>query len=244
MLHHAPLFRCYFGNTQDALHPQEYLRLNTVPDILSLDPFAQHKQRMALRRLIFLRQTHSTDGIVISDSHSAESMAAFAQSGDYLITNQQHVGIGVMTADCLPVILIDTVHNAIGVAHAGWRGTVAGISTHMLADMHTAFGSSPEQIQAYFGPTAQRCCYQVSPSFLTQLEHLPFKDQLITERSNGAERALYFDNLLCNKLLLQSAGIKKEALCDAYAVCTMCDHSFYSHRRGDKGRQMTVVTLV
>ncbi len=240
MLHNSPLFRCYFGNAKDSLDPEEYLAQSKVQDILSLEPFTQLKKNMHVRRLIFLRQTHSVDGLILADASAADKTLSFAQSGDYLITNQKNVGLGIMTADCLPVILIDMMHGVLGIAHAGWRGTVARISTTMLHAMQDTFGTRPEQVKVFLGPGAKVCCYTVSSSFLAHLEHLPFNEQLIIERND----TFYFDTALCNRLLLQDAGVKKESFCIEYNICTICDTAFYSHRRGNKGRQMTVVSLV
>jgi len=240
MLHSSPLFRCYFGTAKDSLDPAEYLALSNAQDILSLKPFAQLKKSMQLHRLTFLRQTHSVNGLAIADTASAHKAVSFTQSGDYLITNQKNNGLGIMTADCLPVIIIDTMRGALGIAHAGWRGTVAGISVTMLHAMQDTFGTNREKIKVFFGPAAKCCCYKVSNSFLSNLEHLPFNKQLIIERNNQ----YYFDKALCNRLLLQNAGVKKESFYVDYNICTICDTSFYSHRRGDNGRQMTVVSLV
>ena len=93
MFHNNPLFRCYFGNKKDVLNPKEYLALSHVQDILTLQPFLHIKQPMFLQKLIFLHQTHSTEGLSIIDSNSAMSQASFSQKGDYLITNQKNIFI-------------------------------------------------------------------------------------------------------------------------------------------------------
>lgn len=236
MFHHNPLFRCYFGNEKDALDPKEYLALSEVQDILTIQPFSSLKKAMSLSRLVFLRQTHSVDGLHVSENPPY----SFAQTGDYLITNQKFVGLGVMTADCLPIIMVDPVRGAIGIAHAGWRGTVAHIGTIMLDDMRRSFGTQPEHLKVFFGPSAKQCCYKVSAHFINELEHLPEYEQLLIKRHG----TYYFDNTQCNRMLLETAGIHKDAICCEYNLCTICDKGFYSHRRGQSNRQMTVVSLV
>jgi len=240
MIHSNPLFRCYFGDAKDCLYPQEYSALAGGPNILSVAPFKGLGKRLQLRNLVFLRQMHTTQGAVIADQDTALSMPPFDVEGDYLITNQKKVGIGVMTADCLPIIIVDTVHGVIGIAHAGWRGTVAGIGTVMLKAMRHSFGTDPAQVKIFFGPCAQVCCYEVSDSFASQLECFPFNEQLIFERSGR----YYFDSVLCNRLQLEEAGVPREALCNEYTICTIENSAFCSHRRNDVGRQMTVVTLL
>jgi len=240
MFHNTPLFRCYFGNTKDQLYPAEYLALSDVQDILALPPFSRIQKVLALQRLIFLRQTHSAEGTAITDLESAYAHPSFNKEGDYLITNHRHIGLGVMTADCVPIIIADMVHGAIGIAHAGWRGTTAGISTIMLTDMHKTFGTQPEQVTVIFGPSAKICCYKVSDSFTRNLEHIRELSQCIITK----HEQLYFDGALCNRMLLENAGVPKNSFYTQYNVCTICDTTFYSHRRGDTGRQMTIVSLV
>ncbi|WP_263419376.1 peptidoglycan editing factor PgeF [Terriglobus albidus] len=112
---------------------------------------------------ILTRQTH---GVVINRVHSgllpletAEGRAVL--EGDGLITNEPGMLIGVQTADCIPVILADPVNRAVGVFHAGWRGTVAGIVEAGVQRMHTEFGSQPAEMLAAIGPGIGPCCFEV-----------------------------------------------------------------------------------
>ena len=240
MVHHNPLFRCYFGNSKDQLEPEKYLALTREQDILLRPEFSALKKQLQLERLLFLKQIHSANGFVCSDRKKALSTHSFAYEGDYIITNQKKCGIGIMSADCLPLIIVDMVHQVVGIAHAGWRGTAAGISVAMLDAMRTQFNTNPLHIKLFFGPCAQRCCYEVQPSFKDAFAHMSQSAAFFIEKGDK----LYFDTVACNRFILQQAGIPDTAFCLDYNRCTICTPTFCSHRRGDTTRQMTVVALV
>lgn len=240
MVHHNPLFRCYFGNSKDQLEPEKYLALSGEQDILLYAPFSALKKRLQLERLLFLKQTHSANGFVCNDKKTALSTHSFVSEGDYIITNQKKCGIGIMSADCLPIIIVDMVHQVIGVAHAGWRGTASGVSLAMLDAMRTHFDTNPLYVKVFFGPCAQRCCYEVQPGFTDAFAHIEASASFFIEKGNQ----LYFDTVTCNRCMLLQAGIPETAFCLDYNRCTICTPTFCSHRRGDTTRQMTVVALV
>jgi YfiH family protein len=112
---------------------------------------------------ILTRQTH---GVAINRVHAGMTPLETPEGravleGDGLITDEPGVLIGVQTADCIPVILVDPVHRAAGVFHAGWRGTVAGIVDAGVQRMHAEFGSHPAEMLAAIGPGIGPCCFEV-----------------------------------------------------------------------------------
>jgi YfiH family protein len=242
IIHKSSHFSVYFGDAQDGLMPVYYLNLPDTP-LLELEPFSKLKAKMGLKDLIFLHQTHSERGSIVTPDFLAKNRP-FKTEGDYLVTGIMQVGIGVMTADCLPIVFFDTIHHAIAVIHAGWRGSVLGVAIKALETMQEAYGTKPEDVAVFFGPSALGCCYEVSADFGNHLEGLsqPDKAQVLVERDSK----FFFDNSLFNQLQLQAAGIRKEAINAEYNLCTMCDSAFYSHRRDREaaGRQMTVINLI
>jgi len=114
--------------------------------------------------LIALRQIHS-DCIHIVKSSNPGQLA-----GDGLITNVPGVMLAIQTADCFPVILADTKNKAIGVFHAGWRGTIKRIVEKGLGIMRYEYGSMPKDIVAAIGPGIQKCCYEVGEELKDQFE--------------------------------------------------------------------------
>jgi YfiH family protein len=232
----------YFGNAADHLYQQEYLALTdvSVKELVHHPLFKNMSRSMQLDSLVFLRQTHSILGYTITPQ-SLNSTHAFAHEGDFLITNMSSVGLGVMTADCLPIIARDNRTNAVGIAHAGWRGSVAGIAPAMLARMQQEYGTRPADVHIFFGPSARACCYQVQSDFLAHSAPQHRTDAVFVSR---AEK-LFFDVANYNRILLCELGVKEDSFNTDFNVCTICDESFFSFRRQgpNAGRQMTVVAV-
>lgn len=239
LIHKNPLFSIYFGGAKDGLMPPYYLNLPDTP-LLELSPFDGLKGLLGLKNLMFLHQTHSNQGLVV-DQASLAASRPFKVEGDYLVTNLKHIGIGIMTADCLPILFYDRANNAVAAIHAGWRGSVLGIAAKALERMQEEYGTRSEDLAVFFGPSALACCYEVSRGFEANLEGFTPADnaQVLVERNNK----LYFDVPLFNRLQLEAAGVKKDSISTEYNVCTMCNKALYSSRRDNSGRQMTVICL-
>lgn len=238
LIHNNPLFSIYFGNADDRLSPDEYLSYPSNKTLLSLDPYNKLKKVMGLTDLFFLNQIHSTEGVIINKDGRFEP---FSLQGDYLITNQKHIGIGVMTADCLPIIFYDNFHHIAAIVHAGWRGSVERIAIKVLSELQNHFGTKVEHVRIFFGPSAKSCCYQVGAEFEKHLEPFSFTDQMLHKEEKG----IMFDLPLCNKLQLEHVGVAKEAFHLQYNACTICDSRYCSYRRDPdtRLRQMTIIAL-
>lgn len=240
ILHKAPLFQIYFGDADDTLFKQEYLAIDSDKDIFSLSACARLKKQMHLDQLIFLKQEHSADGLIVTQDN--KNIRAFSKAGDYLTTNIVHIGLGVMGADCLPIVFYDSVNNALAIVHAGWRGSLERIVLNVVEQMHENYNTNSDHLQLFFGPCAKVCCYEVKADFLQKLEPFSFVDTVIQKHGEK----YHFDLPAFNRLLLESIGIKKDAFRFQYNSCTICDKKFSSHRRqgAHAGRQMTVAALM
>lgn len=234
-----PFFSVFFGDVQSGLD-RDFLMDSSRDELFKEDRIAQIKQLLKLEELVLLRQTHGTLGAAVSDETVAQLLLEKPE-GDFLVTDRQATGLGVYTADCLPIIVYDPEHRALGVCHAGWKGTVQRVVAHMLNRMKAEYGTDCAQVKVYFGPAAKACCYEVQKDFLEHLNTFSFKNQLIAERAGK----LYFDMLLCNELQLQENGVKPEQCDYSYSTCTMCQGSYCSNRMNSacKDRQLTVATL-
>ena len=230
----------YFGDSYDQLFMTEtqYNLFQKSPVLLKLEQFKQLRNSLAMKHLMFARQVHGTSGFLI-DVQTINSVKPFSIFGDYLITNALGIGIGILTADCLPIVLYDKKHRAIATIHAGWRGSVAGIAAQALEHLNKAFGTMSTDVRVLFGPSAGPCCYNVGPEVLEAVK--PYQKQVLEARNNQ----VYFDLVRYNQLLLESAGVPPSAFCADYAQCTICNDQFWSYRRQQKdaGRQMTVICL-
>ncbi len=160
--------------------------------------------------VIVPRQTHSTNVLVISDSVSLDEINV--DDIDALVTNRRDIVIGVNTADCLPVVVVDELHGVAGVAHAGWRGAVGGVVLKMM-DAMEELGAQPERMTAYLGPAICKECFEVGEEVAMQFPDicvdrsypkphvdLPrFAFEQLTARGVAADRIVSDSGELCTK---------------------------------------------
>ena len=137
LFNHNSLLKIYFGNAEDTLYPDEYLNLPKDRNILEKEPFAKLKKLLGIEYLTFLKQIHSTNGLVVTHDHI--TMPSFIHEGDFLITSVPSIGLGSMSADCLSLIINDPIHNVIAIVHAGWKGTVNNIVANVIKKMQKLF---------------------------------------------------------------------------------------------------------
>lgn len=184
--------------------------------------------------LIILDQVHGNEGRVIAKENS--HMPFKSAQGDFLITNEKNIGLGILTADCLPIIFIDAEHNAVGIAHAGWRGSVQNIAVITMQHMQQQYGTNVQNVSIFFGPCAKVCCYRVQKDFVTHVGLLA-----LVQRGDN----LFFDLPAFNKHQLLSFGLPQTAFNDQYNCCTICNEDYFSYRRQGAAadRQVSVVVI-
>ena len=102
--------------------------------------------------------------------------------GDAIITNEKNVPLLILTADCVPVVLVDKVNKAVGLVHAGWRGTYGKICSETLQSMKENYNTNTEDVVAIIGPSIGKCCYEVSYDLVEKFSALlPNADEKIYE---------------------------------------------------------------
>lgn len=145
---------------------------------------------------------------------------------DALITNTPGLAIGVLSADCVPILFYDPIQQAIGAAHAGWKGTVAGIASATVQSMQTAYGSKPEDLVVCIGPSISQQHFEVGVEVANRFNELG----LSTCIAVGAGQKPHIDLWHSNSLLLQQVGVRKDRIFTA-GICTVdrTEH-FYSAR--------------
>ena len=191
-------------------------------------------QQTGLTNLRYCRQVHGTDVINIVDQ--ALSTPTLPPEADALVTAQRDVALAIFTADCVPIFILDVATPAIGIAHAGWRGTLARIAVNTLARMETLFGTVTANCQIHLGPSIQKCCYTVSADLLTQ-----FTDHFGSTVASGTNLSLQSANV--NQLV--EIGLPTAAI-SVSPFCTACRTDlFYSHRAedGQTGRMLSFIGL-
>lgn len=198
------------------------------------------QQTLGLANIVLLKQVHGVTGCVITEDNCGIQQGVV--EGDFLVTNCKNIGLGVSTADCLPIIFVDQKHNAVGIAHAGWRGSIANIVNTVFDCMKQNYGTELADVAISFGPCIQKCCYEVGEDFLPQVNDkiFPFSKETIAQRSDGK---YFFDLPLFNAKLLMSLGVPETAITAQQSKCTMCSSGYNSYRRdGDQaGRQISCI---
>lgn len=241
IIHSNPLFTIYFGGAQDRLNQDEYYNLSPEINLLAEPRFAHLADILGIETLIFLKQVHKSGGYVVTPETRAQLARPFAAEGDYLLTDLPGVGIGIMTADCLPIIIHDTRNNALAAIHAGWRGSVEHVAMKAFERMQEAYGTRGVDVRVYFGPSAKPCCYEVGQAVLECADTDPLLADSLVEHDGKT----YLNVTRYNMLQLREAGIPQLAFHADYNTCTICDDRLCSYRRDAKSpyRQMTVVAL-
>jgi YfiH family protein len=211
--------------------------------------------------LVTLRQIHSD--IIRYVESPVESPLA----GDGLITATPGLLLGIQTADCLPIILVDPKHRAVGVFHAGWRGTVKRIVEKGVGEMRLQFGSRPRDLKAAIGPGIRGCCYEVGAEVREKFESQfvyaaklfreveesdPVREKypmlFLTARAPGHSvlpKKIFLDLVEANRQQLLAAGVQAKSI-EASPLCTNCRTDLlFSYRAegGKTGRMMGVVGI-
>ncbi len=179
---------------------------------------------------------------------------------DAVVTRKRGVALAISTADCVPLLFYDPVTEAIGVAHAGWRGTARGIALATVDTMREQFGSRPADIQVGVGPSIGPCCYEVSEEvrelFLGQIafDELPTDERYRAQIADAAvfeqvelptKTSLRLNLWETNRKQLLLAGLLPEHI-ELPDACTSCETTrFFSHRaeQGRTGRFPAILAL-
>ena len=210
-----------------------------IADILKAD----------IGQFVFADQTHTSCVRIVTEQDRGKGITSEKdyKDVDALITNRPGVILCTLHADCVPVYFVDPVNRGIGLAHAGWRGTVRKICKNTVTEMEKAFGSKPEDLIAVIGPSICQDCYEVgeevAEEFRTVFHDLEKEDLIL---KNGKYPHKYQLNLWeANRLILEHAGLKNENI-EISGICTCCHADLlFSHRatggrRGNLGAFITI----
>jgi len=188
---------------------------------------------------VTLRQIHS------SDVRNARGLADRTCQGDGLTTGELSQAIGVRTADCVPILLLDTRRRAVAAVHAGWRGAAAGISQRALTSMHEWFESEPGDVYAAIGPCIRVCCYEVGIEVASAFAPVFPEWPALAGKPEwpGPTGKRHVDLPEANRRQLQAAGVTASHISDS-GLCTAClSEQFFSFRRepSNPGRMVSAI---
>lgn len=195
------------------------------------------KKDFEVSEVVYLNQIHS-DIICKFDGTNADEIRA--SQGDAIITNVKNSIIGVFTADCVPVILIDEKHEAVAAIHSGWKGTFKSITAKTIQALEKEYGSDRNDIKVYIGAHIRQCCYEVSE----ELKEKFTKEFDISENKLFNGRNLSMEECILKNL--RDEGIKEESIF-SLDYCTHCSKEIKLHSyrasKGAYGRLFTFVIL-
>lgn len=160
---------------------------------------------------------------------------------DSLVTNLQGILLSSYYADCVPVMLLDPVKKAIGLAHAGWKGTVKRIAATTLKVMGSAFGTDPARCLAVIAPSIGPCCYEVDQPVIRSFSGAGFDPAFLTKPSGDGRWKLNLQE--ANRLTLVEAGIQPDNIVLA-GMCTACTPDIFFSYRGQSGKCGRMASLM
>ena len=196
---------------------------------------------LGLSSLITAYQRHTADVVTVTEPWAPEN----APVADAMVTRTPGIGLGILTADCGPVLFADADAGVVGAAHAGWRGAFDGVVQNTVAAM-TRLGAEPKRIIAALGPCIAQASYEVGAEFVANfVARDPANIRYFTgPKSNGRS---HFDLPAFVAAQLQAAGVGT-IIVNGSDTCTN-DTQFFSFRRStlnkepDYGRQISVIGL-
>jgi YfiH family protein len=187
-----------------------------------------------------LHQVHSADAVIATGPWQGPARP----KADAMVTGTSGLAIGITTADCGPILLVEPRARVIGAAHAGWKGALTGILESTIAAMEK-LGAERNGIIAAIGPLIRQQSYEVGPEFVTRFIDADPEHGMFFMPSTRADHAM-FDLAGFIRMRLENAGV---LMIDDLGIDTYADERFYSYRRSvhrkepDYGRQVHAIVL-
>ncbi|MBL4665936.1 MAG: peptidoglycan editing factor PgeF [Sneathiella sp.] len=196
---------------------------------------------VSLEKLATVHQVHSADVITVDNDTTLETRV----KADAMVSKTPGIALGILTADCVPILFVDPSNKVIGAAHSGWKGSVANIGANVI-DAMIDLGAQRENICAAIGPAIQQSSYEVGPEFNAPFLELDAENRRFFKPSARHGHHM-FDLTGFVKQQLETENIHAVDLIDR-DTCSD-DHLFFSYRRmthmkeADYGRQLSAITL-
>lgn len=199
------------------------------------------------KELVAGKQIHSDQIRVVSAQDKGKGALDYEsaiEDTDALITNEPEILLTSYYADCTPILILDPVKQAIGLAHAGWKGTVLKIAQKTILKMKEVYQTNPGDVLVGIGPAIGQCCYQVDSRVVEPLKK-NFKNWQELIEEDGEDR-WRLNMPLANQIQLEEIGIKPKNIIQS-ELCTCCNSElFFSYRRdqGKTGRMASMIKLL
>jgi YfiH family protein len=190
-----------------------------------------------LERIYTIKQVHSNIVFLLNDGLTKEK----SREGDAIVTSMRNLGVGIYTADCVPLLLVDGEAKVVAAVHAGWRGTLSGIVNRTVKRIERDFGILSSKISAAIGPSIGMCCFEVGEEVAVRFMNKYDGWSEFLYKKNDSK--YFIDLRMANVRNLLDAGV---ANFEVVNICTKCNKDFHSYRREGKGvgRQLSFIGLV
>ncbi|MGP4080315.1 peptidoglycan editing factor PgeF [Pseudalkalibacillus sp. R45] len=200
-----------------------------------------------LEQWVFADQVHGSDICKVEQTDKGKGSKSL-ESGiigmDGLYTRESGLVLALAYADCVPVFFLSEESDIVGVAHAGWKGSVKGIAAKMVGTWVTNEEVAVDSIHVFVGPSIQGCCYEVDKHVITQVDDsLDDEDPRPYTAKGNSKYQLDLQRL--NKQLLMKAGVPEKNV-HLTKLCTSCNvDRFFSHRKenGTTGRMLGFIMV-
>ncbi len=250
LLAQCPDVFCAFSTRLGGISEAPYNSLNlgmTTTD--SAAAVAENRRRFAeatgFPLVEWIRLEHGNRVHVVDQMQPAAELPL----ADAVITSRRRVPLTIYYADCVPLVLVDPLTPAVGLAHAGWRGTLADVAGSTVRAMRENFGTRPEHLLAGLGSSIGPCCFEVGSDVTEPLcaRFAAWKEAVVTplEDNLNNEKKSRVDLWKLNSLQLTEAGVSRQNIAVS-GLCTACRPDlFFSYRRDRRqtGRLGMMVTL-
>jgi hypothetical protein len=230
------------GGVSRAPYHSLNLSISTGDDPLAVDKNCQlvgQALAIDLRHTLTCGLVHGAEVITVTEANQKPYLGP----ADGLVTALAGRYLFMRFADCTPLLFHDPVKGAVGLSHAGWRGTLKNMAGATVTAMQTQLGCCPENLTVVIGPAIGPCCYEVGPEVIQPVEATFTDSTPLLLRRNGQSNRAYFDLWAANQQQLVAAGVKNII---TTSLCTACHtDKFFSHRaeKGRTGRFGVVIGL-
>lgn len=189
-------------------------------------------------------QVHGDRILRVTREHSGRGARSYEDAipeTDALVTSEPGLPLMLCFADCTPILFLDPEQKAVGIAHAGWKGTMKSIGRKTLEAMQREFGTEPSKCLAGIGPSIGPCCYEIGEEVADACRKAfpETWDNLLEERQGK----LHLNLSKANRLQLLEAGMLPEHI-ESADTCTSCEHHWYFSYRADGGRTGRIAAVI
>lgn len=194
----------------------------------------------AATRLATVYQIHSADAVIVTDAHDETQRPR----ADAMATDRPGIALGIVTADCAPVLFADQAAGIVGAAHAGWKGALGGVTDATIAAMET-LGARRDRIVAAIGPCIARPSYEVDAGFVARFTTADPANERFFADGRAGHHQFDLEAYVAHRLAVAGLGRVEALGLDTYPD----EARFYSYRRATHrgepsyGRQIAVIAV-